>query len=182
MRERRGLLGGGGCSHLSTHTRLHLAHPISFLHPPPHPVSYQPTPTTTSSFHHHIYTLSSSSIPTTIGSPTPVCQAPSILSLAAACSEPAHLLEGRNHSFSLGFVSSAVKCSSKTQHLLSSGDCMVKQSRVWVLEPGCLDSNLGCVALEKSESCCEHTLLYSLKTIVEPKKKLGGCDNQKRWL
>lgn len=157
-------------------------HLFSFLHPPPHPVSYQPTPTTTSSFHHHPYTLSSSSIPTTIGSPTPVCQAPSILSLAAACSEPAHLLEGRNHSFSLGFVSSAVKCSSKTQHLLSSGDCMVKQSRVWVLEPGCLDSNLGCVALEKSESCCEHTLLYSLKTIVEPKKKLGGCDNQKRWL
>lgn len=106
MRERRGLLGDGGCSHLSTHMPLHLAHPISSLsRPPPHPVSYQPTLTSTSSFHHHLYTLSSSSIPTTIGSPTPVCQAPSILSLAAACSEPAHLLEGRNHSFSLGSIS-----------------------------------------------------------------------------
>lgn len=154
-------------------------HLFSFL--PPASPSLIP-PTSTSSFHHHPYTLSSSLIPTTISSPTPVCQAPSILSLASACSEPAHLLEGRNHSFSLGFVSSAVKCSSKTQHLLSCGDCTVKQSSVWVLEPDHLDSNLGCVALEKSESCCEHPLLYSLNTIVEPKKnwvlviiKRDGC-------
>lgn len=55
----------------------------------------------------------------------------------AACSQTAPLLKGRNHSFSLGFISLAIKCKggSKIQHLLSAGDCMVQRSSVWVLEP-----------------------------------------------
>lgn len=50
MRERRGLLGDGGCSHLSTHMPLHLAHPISSLSHPPPPASPSLIPT-----HSHLH-------------------------------------------------------------------------------------------------------------------------------
>lgn len=68
--------------------------------------------------------------------PPPQCAGPHTFP-PAACSQPAPLLKGRNHSFSLGFISLAIKCKggSKIQHLLSAGDCMVQRSSVWVLEP-----------------------------------------------
>lgn len=108
------------------------AHFRLYLPLPPPPVSFLPS--------------------TTIRFPTAVPPAPSTLSpataTATACAQPAHLLEGRNHSFPLAFVSSAVKCGSKTEYLLLAGDCTVEWSSVWALEPDHLDLNLGCVAFK----------------------------------
>lgn len=59
--------------------------PHLFSLPPPSSPSLIPTH---SHLHHHLYVLSSSSIPTAVRSPRPACQAPSILSplrLLSAC-------------------------------------------------------------------------------------------------
>lgn len=127
---------------------LHPAHPISSLcRPPPHPVSYQPTPTSTTTY---MFSLPPQFLPPS--APPGQRAKPPLYFPPCGCSQPAHLLEGRNHSFFLGFVSSAVKCGSKFQRLLSAGDCTVEWSSVWVLEPDGLGSNLGWVALEKLAS------------------------------
>lgn len=144
--ERKELLGGGG------HSPLHpcflppsLPRPFSSSLPPPYSVSYPPTHSHLASCSHHLYVLSLPPIPTTICSPHPGAPSPIHTFPIAACSQPAHLLEGRNHSLSLGFISLAVKCKggSKIQLLLSAGECMAEQSSVWFLEPDRLDPNLG---------------------------------------
>lgn len=119
--------------------------------------------------------------------PQPGALSPSHTFPIAACSQPAHLLEGRNHSFSLGFSSLAVKCKggSKIQLLLSAGVCMAEQLSVCVSGAGPSGFEpplypLSCVALEKSKSFRELPLLHPVNTILDPRKfrQLRGL---KRW-
>lgn len=103
--------GGAGCSPLHP-VPLHLAHPVPSPHPlpllaqaRPHP----PTPTSPPALTTYMFSAFLP-VPTAICSPHPGAPSPNHAFPIAACSQPAHLLEGRNHSFSPGFISLAVKC------------------------------------------------------------------------
>lgn len=171
--------GGAGCSPLHP-VPLHLAHPVPSPHPlplltqaRPHP----PTPTSPPALTTYMFSAFLP-VPTAICSPHPGAPSPNHAFPIAACSQPAHLLEGRNHSFSPGFISLAVKCKggSKIQHLLSAGECTAEQSSVRLPEPDGLAgfepqlSPFSCVASDKSESFHEPQFLCSVNTGAEPKR------------